>query len=88
MSETKDIPSIPFCMLGTSIPKVGRKLLRFPPTRCVFSNMKKPELRLMRGSGFRYGQRTSNQGSGRVRQDSGCAEYEESADSNPCCHTR
>ena len=38
----------------------------------------------MRGSGFRYGQRTSNQGSGRVRQDSGCAEYEESADSNPC----
>ena len=54
----------------------------------VFSNMKKPELRLMRGSGFRYGQRTSNQGSGRVRQDSGCAEYEESADSNPCCHTR
>lgn len=55
---------------------------------CVFSNMKKPELRLMRGSGFRYGQVTSNQGSGRVRQDSGCAEYEESADSNPCCHTR
>ncbi len=42
----------------------------------------------MRGSGFRYGQGTSNQGSGRVRQDSGCAEYEESADSNPCCHTR
>lgn len=36
MSETKDIPSIPFCMLGTSIPKVGRKLLRFPPTRFPF----------------------------------------------------
>lgn len=36
MSETKDIPSIPFCMLGTSIPKVGRKLLRFPPIRLIY----------------------------------------------------